>query len=264
MTEQIEKLRTGLIPVVNEPKALEIIAGIVEEIKHDAIISKFIRESGAAIEHAQKMTIKTDGDATSGTAIGSEARIREKLITEKIEPLKSVFNKAHKQFTSLEKELLKPWLEVQSLLGSKISAFHRQQEEIRRREQWKLEQAALITEAKAKEKLEKSAEKLLEKGQIEKAEMKLEEAEALGFAAPVLPEVSKKIETESGKAAIKKDIEVEVVNLTQFLQSALSRELLLVSINVNLAKLKALCKDYDLTDVPGLKIREVTKTKFRG
>ena len=157
-------------------------------------------ESNNNLELAKKFIVKNNEDVESATIIIKDTKVKIKAIKAKLDPIVKKAHESHKEIKALQKELLHPYEVIDSNLKGKINEFKKieyaKQMELER----KAEQKRRISEQKEKERLNKLAEKQMEKGNFEKAEAILEKVEEVFIPAVAVQEVQKRTyDDSSGK-----------------------------------------------------------------
>jgi len=132
--------------------------------------------------------IETDEDYQSCVALATEAAKREKVISDKFNPLCDLLHKAHKMSTGLRAEFMKPWTDLKAKLSDRAAEWYLEQK--------RAKQAAEAEMSKLAEKqqgaLVDRAEELLLQGDVRAADQVL--AQARATVAPILPEAVPKVE----------------------------------------------------------------------
>lgn len=111
------------------------------------------------------LTIKTAHDCEFAVEVLSKMKAECKTLETRRKEITKPIDDAKKSVMALFKPALDAYAGVEAVLKPKIAQFHREQEQKRRAEQAKAEEAA----RKAREKLEAKAEKAREKGKEELA-----------------------------------------------------------------------------------------------
>ena len=173
--------------------------------------------------------------------------------------LKRKAHEAHKAITAKESEMLGPLKDKRKTLRSKISVYLTIQEKIRQEEQKKIDAERRQQEAELKQKQEEAA-KIAEKNE-EPEPVVLET-----YVPPVIvqPEVLKTTRMNTGTISQKKDITVEVVDISLLLNEIVKGNVPSSIIEIKEAKLKSFIKMQELKELSGCKIDEVIGASFRG
>lgn len=148
-----------------------------------------------------------------------------------------------------------------------MDAWATEQKRLARIEQEKLEAIAKEKAEKERLKLLEQAIKLQEKGQIKKAEAKLEQAEQV-FIEPVFaPSQPKTIKVENGVSiTCKNDIEVYITDVIKIAEQVGKGVIPSSAIEINMEELRGWIKSFGKkgNEVPGMTIREIVGTSVRG
>lgn len=216
-------------------------------------------------DQATAMVVKDVASYASAGELGKNIKELRAKIVDYFQPLKEAAHKAHKAITTKEAEELKPVDEAINILRKTMNDFNEEQKRLERLEQARLQKIADDAAAAEREKLLKQAIKAEEKGQSEKAEEKLEQAE-LVYSAPVTvaPTVQKTIATSAGNITQANDVKVSVLNLNLFLSELLKNNPGAVAslIDIKAGPLKIWAKSNGLEKYPGLNIERVSNVRF--
>jgi hypothetical protein len=177
------------------------------------------REVMSIPDQAKLIVVKDQGSMTRANECFLIIKGLRKKIAETMDPIISAAFAAHKVAVGKKKELEAPLILGESWLNGQMTAYHQEQERIRRAEEEKLRQEAIAAELKRRE--EEEARKMAEAAALE-AQGAKEEAEQLVNEAiqakeePVVvevkaPETPKVVMTG---AAVKKYWDFEIVNET--------------------------------------------------
>ena len=179
-------------------------------------------------------------------------------------PLKEKAYEAHKAITAKENEMIKPIEERKKLLSTKISAYLTEQDRIKREEQQRLDSERRAQEKAERERLEAESKKAEESWDLKKAVELKAQAESV-YVPPtlVLSEIKKTISMDEGTMSAKKDIEVEIINISDILRHIISGKLPTSIIAINESKLKQYLKMSGIMELTGCNIREVINAQVR-
>lgn len=143
--------------------------------------------ASAIVQYAESLQIKSYEDTALAQSQLQEIKRRQKIVKDRLEPIRENQHKAWKGVCNLITDLLKPLEAAESMIKKKCIAFddeqRRKQEEAARRAEAQRQEE----ERKKQEKLEAQAKKAEEKGQIEKAEALREQKEAVAIAPQFIP-----------------------------------------------------------------------------
>lgn len=180
------------------------------------------------------------------------------------EPIKKA-HEAHKSLTKKRAEMLRPVEEKKNILRRKISAYLTEQDRIRREKQRKLDEERELKEQKERDKLQKAAEKAKEKGNYEKADDLIEQAENVNIIPTIIePSVKKTTRLETGTMSSKKDLQIRIEDIKKVLSAVVSGILPVSVVQINETKLKQAIKLNGITKLDGCVIEDVVKAAFRG
>lgn len=221
-----------------------------------------------ALTLKDQATAMVVNDVTQYAAAGelgkSIKELRAKIVTY-FKPLKESAFAAHKAITAKESEELKPVDEAIAILRDTMNAFTREQERIRQEAERKARQEAEAAAEKERQRLLAQAIKAEEKGQTEKAEEKLEQAEMV-YTAPVTvaPTVAKTVATSAGNITQAKEVQVTVTDIRAFIAELVKSNpgALASIIDVRVSGLKTFVKANGLEQYPGLSIVKTTGVRF--
>lgn len=208
------------------------------------------------------VVLDVTGYAAAGELAKSIKELRVKIV-DYFKSLKEAAHQAHKAITTKEAGELKPVDEAIQILRDMMNNFIREQERIRQEAEKKARLAAEEEARKEREKLLAQAIKAEEKGQNEKAEEKLEQAEMV-YAAPVTvaPTVAKTVATEAGNITQAVELQITVSDMRAFIAALVAKNIAPTMIEVKVAPLKAWVKANGLESFPGLNIVKTTGVRF--
>lgn len=169
-----------------------------------------IKETALTLcESASNVVVQDQGGYEKASMFLKAIKDGKKIIVDFFAPMKEATNKAHKSVCEKEKNELTPINNAEKRVKSLMIDYVNEQEKLRREEERRANAIAEKEAEKERLKLEKQAEKALNKGNTEKAEEKLEQAENV-YVEPVAvaPTVSKTTRLDSGTVSTRKDVEV--------------------------------------------------------
>ena len=215
----------------------------------------------------QAMAIKVTDNVTriQAAELGKMAKELVDKITLYHDDVVKKAHEAHKSALARKNADLKPAQEVIDMCRDNINTYDREQQRLERIEQDRLQKIADDNAEKERQKLLAQAIKAEEKGQTEKAEAKLEQAEMV-YVAPVTvtPTVAKTVGTSAGNITQAKEVNVFVTDLKAFVTELMkSNAGALASIfDVKVSGLKNFVKTNGLDVYPGLNIVKTTGVRF--
>jgi hypothetical protein len=214
-------------------------------------------------EQATAMVVKDVAGYALAGELGKGIKELRARIVDYFAPLKDAAYKAHKAITAKEGEELKPVDEAINILRKAMNDFNKEQKRLERIEQARLQKIADETAEKERQRLLNQAVKAEEKGQIDKAEEKLEQAEMV-YAAPVTvaPTVAKTVQTAAGNITQAKEINVTVTDMRAFIAELVKRNMMPTMLEAKAAPLKAWAKANGFDTFPGLNIQKTTGVRF--
>lgn len=196
-----------------------------------------------------------------GKTLKSEIKKRE----EYFEPMRIKAKASYDEVLKMKKDAISPLEAVVDILRSNMNTWQRAEEMKRQEEERKAREAAEELARKEREKLLAAAIKAEEKGQTEKAESKLEQAEMV-YAAPVTvaPTVAKTVATSVGNITQAKEVQVTVTDIRAFIAELVKSNpgALASIIDVRVSGLKTFVKANGLEQYPGLSIVKTTGVRF--
>ena len=130
----------------------------------------------------------------------------------------------------------------------KAKEFHLEQKRLETEQRKKAELKAKLDEEKKRQHLLNLAVKAEERGNNEKAQEYLEQAENIWQVPVVVPQVSKTIKTEAGTTTMRKDVHVEITNPLEVLHAIVRGKLPLDCVEIKTSKIKAHIRPYDHHD----------------
>lgn len=139
------------------------------------------------VEYANTLQIKTYEDTFAAQETLKEIKRRQKIVNDRLEPIRDNAHKAWKSVCKLISDLLDPLNSAEAMIKRKCVAFDEEQKR-------KREEAARLAEAKRqeeerkeREKAEAQAAKAREQGKIEKAEAFEEKAQTVTVPPKFVP-----------------------------------------------------------------------------
>ena len=222
--------------------------------------------------------LKIVDQSTRETAVSFRADVNQRL--KKIETYFKVYDpsipgsgmktKAYDTWKSIcnqETALTGKFEEAKKIVDAEINRDYQEQKRIREEAERKAREEAAEKERKERERLEAQAMKQMEKGNFEKAEEKLAQAEQV-FVPVVTPEAEaqKTVRVNGATLSMIEDIEVSVVDIRVFLSEIISGKVPPHIIDVRLGDLKKFCKamGYRKHDaIPGILITETSHPASR-
>jgi len=180
------------------------------------------------------------------------------------QPLKQKAHEAHKAITAKENEMLKPIEERKKILSSKVSAYLTEQDRIKREEQKRLDDERRELEKAERERLETESKKAEESWDLKKAvELKAQSESVYIPPTIVQSEIKKTVVMDEGTMSTKKDIEVEIINISDILRHIISGKLPSFIISINELKLKQFLKMSGIMELSGCNIKEIINAQVR-
>jgi hypothetical protein len=188
-----------------------------------------------------------------------------KQVEEDIDPLISKAHATHKALTQKKAEVLKPFREADAFVRMKMSGYLQEQERIRQEAQRKAELAAQEAADKERVRLYNAAAKASAKGNEDKANALLEQAEDV-YVQPVIiePTIDKTVQLNGGSVTSKKDIEFTIDNMKELCKAVADGFVPANVMDVQSGKLKNWLKTEGFIGSHyGLRISEIFKPSVR-
>jgi len=239
-SQEIQKFESQGLSLVNQAKSLRIID---QETREDA--AEFRANVNQKLKQIETYFKVSDPD-TPGSGTKTKA----------YDTWKTICN----QETALTKKLE----EAKKIVDVEIGRDYQEQKRIREEAERKAQAEAAEQERKIRERLEIQAMKQMEKGNFEKAEETLQQAEQV-FVPVISPEIEaqKTVRTDGATVSMIEDIEVEVVDLGLFLTEIVNRKYPEHLVEVKLNELKKFIKATRPEKVPGIKITNTARVSSR-
>ena len=186
-----------------------------------------------------------------------------KTINTRTEKLIAEAHQLHKSLCKERNDALVPWEDALRIISSERNRYQVEKNKIDLERQKKAEAVEAEKKEKERQKLLEQAIKLEEKGKVEQAEAKLNQAENI-CPEPVFvpPTVEKKVELSfGGSVSSKQDFDVVVTDIKAICKAVVDSKLPTGIIEIKNSALKTFCKLNQIKngDIEGLLI----KTKFR-
>lgn len=169
------------------------------------------------VERANELTVTDQASLEAATMFVIKIRQTVKAIKEYwAEPVEAA-HKAWKLLCDRRKAMTDKADEADKIASRKVVAYKNEQERIAAEERRKAEERRLAEEQAARAKLESKAMKAIEKGNEEKADLLLQQAESVFIPPTYIDNVPKKTEvTEAGTASMIDEWEVEIESIPTF------------------------------------------------
>ena len=184
----------------------------------------------------------------------------KKMIEAYFKPIKQSAYQSYKEILAKEKEELKQLVEAEQTVRRLINKFLEEQEQIRIETQKQAEEDA-------KKKAEELRQNLLKQAELETDEKKKEELKLqaeLVYAQPVTVNSAIEIvKTSNATLSAKKDIEIEIVNIKEFLRRVIDGVIPSEMVKIDKAALKRWIKENNMDSVTGIKITYTRKVTVR-
>ena len=213
--------------------------------------------------------LKIVDQVTRETAISFRADVNQavKNIVGFFKPMKEKAHAAWKAICNQETALTGKFEEAKKIVDIEINRDYQEQKRIQEAAERKAREEAAEKERKERERLEAQAMKQMDKGNFEKAEEKLAQADQV--FVPVVnsaPEAQKTVKINGATASMIEDIEVSVTDIKRLLQEVIAGRVGIQVIEVRLGDLKKFCKvmGYKRPDaLPGVLISNTSRVASR-
>jgi len=232
-----------------------------EQVQH------FEQQGMELVTTARALKIVDQG--TMETAISFRADVNQavKNIVSFFKPMKEKAYAAWKAICNQETSLTGKFEEAKKIVDIEINRDFQEQKRIQGAAERKAHEEAAEKERKEKERLEVQAMKQMEKGNFEKAEEKLAQADQV--FVPVVnsaPEAQKTVKINGVTASMIEDIEVSVTDIKRLLQEVIAGRVGIQVIEVRLGDLKKFCKMMGYIGsaaIPGVLITKTSRVASR-
>jgi len=218
-------------------------------------IQQYEAQGVELLEHAESICIVDSTTRELAVEFTNNARKAVKTIEAEFRPDIDKAHQLHKGLLDRLKKLIAPFKRAQGVVDQEISRDWREQEIIRK----EAERVALVkveAERKAQEDaLSKEAEKFIDDGDMERAEVLLDAEVVVNPIVPV-PQTQKTVKSEAGSATVRKDIKVEVVDKGAVILAVSNSDLPDTLLIVDTGAAKRYAKASGLTSMPGFRITE--------
>lgn len=209
-------------------------------------------EIAVIVNRAQELVITTPQEYEQAAEMGREIRRQAKAVKDLFQPIKEAANKAHKAACERERLMLAPLNEAERIIKTSMSAYTTEQERKRR----ELEEQARLQALQEQERLLAAAVAQDAAGNSEQAEQTLAEAQVIGETPVAVAPSTQKVKGVSNRI----DWEIDSIDL-----SAVPVEIAGVIIRPvdEAAVMRLVRASKGKIAIPGIKIKEVTKTILR-
>jgi hypothetical protein len=188
------------------------------------------KETNDVVNNANSFRVATQEEYDAGNVFLRTVKDLQKKVKETFSPIVKKAHEAHKEAKAQEKKHLDPLIEAEKIVKQKSLVWLEEQENIRLEKEKKEREKAEAEEKKRKEELERQAKNWEEKGNVEKAEERREQAEEVYI--PPAP-----VESTATKAAgqsIKVTWSAEVVDLMALVKGVVAGTVPLACIEANM------------------------------
>lgn len=210
-------------------------------------------------EKAMALVITDQPSYTAAGELGKGLKALIAEITEYHEPLRVTAKANYDAVLKRKNDDLSPVTEAMEAVRKVMTVYLQDQERIRKTAELKAQAEAAEAARLEREKLERQAEKAIEKGKDEKADELLERAENL-YVAPVTvaPTVAPLTRTSSGNIGQAKETKISVINVCDFLTELIAKNPAAVAgmVTIGAGPLKAFVKVNGIEKYAGLHIEK--------
>jgi len=212
---------------------------------------------------AKTLVVSSPDEYAGAGELGKGIKELRAKVVEYFKPLKESAYAAHKAVTAKEAGELKPIDEALNQVRQAMNSYTEAVKRIEAEAQRKANEAAEKEAAKERERLLAQAVKADTKGNTEKAEELIQKAQDV-YVAPVTvaPIMAKTVSTASGNITQTKTLEVEVIDLFDFVKELVEKGRYPTMLEVKTAALKAWVNANGLDVFPGLRITRGTSARF--
>lgn len=210
-------------------------------------------------EQVLQIEVKDQLSYTAAGEMGSALKALEKKIVDYFAPLKKAAHEAHKAITKRETDELAPVKEAMDTLRKNVNKYLEDQERKRKEEEARLRRENEEAAERERQKLLNQAVRAEEKGNIEKAEEKLEQAEMVYTAPVVVP----KIQTKTDNTTAQMETQITVTDLKAYVYELVKRGMAPTMLEIKVAPLKAWVNANAIETFPGLDIKKVPAVRFK-
>jgi hypothetical protein len=238
-----------------------------KELLESKEIQKFEKRKSDVVSIAESIIVKKKEDLEGARDHIAVANVLLKEIKKDRDDIVPDLNRVHKKAVAFFKRFTDPVESAISIIKKKVSDFQLA-------ERYRIEEANRKAEAKLKQKeeakrarLQKRAEELENKGRIEEAEAKREEADVYIAPAPEIEAFEKTSKGESGSLTTTFHKKGEVVDGMEIVKAVANGLFPITMIDFNNKGIQTWIDQYNpkpRTIVNGIKIVEFTKDTFRG
>lgn len=256
MSEQ-QVITDSIIPssVMDVVKAqkVEALAGLIVR-EMDRETRDITRETQAAIEHAEQITVKTEGDMTPATEFISVMKDRLKALTDHCSIYTDKLNYLHKSATGFRKQHADMIQQAIDTADKKIKAYLMAERERVRKEQERLDREDREREERERQKLLNQAAKAEVKGNTEKAADLLDKAESVYVPKTILAGPAQTVKTNAGSRNYRPEYKPVVRDIKAICQAVVDGRLPVSVITVKETELKRHCKAFQVSPIEARKM----------
>ena len=214
----------------------------------------------------QAKSLKIVDQVSRETAVSFRADVNQavKNIVGFFKPMKEKAHAAWKQICNQETALTGKFEEAKKIVDAEISHDYQEQKRIQEAAERKAREEAAEKERKERERLEAQAMKQMEKGNFEKAEEKLAQADQV-FVPVVAPEseAQKTVKINGATASMIEDIEVEITDVKLFLAEVVAGRIPVHLVEIKTGEVKRYIKSVRPSIIPGVKIVQTARVSSR-
>ncbi|HSW63908.1 MAG TPA: hypothetical protein VLH56_11475 [Dissulfurispiraceae bacterium] len=256
MKEQ-EIITESIIPssVMNVVKAqkVEVLASLIVK-EMDRETRDITRESQAALEHAQQISVKTEGDLTPVTEFIGVMKNRLKMFRDHCGVYVEKLNYLHKSATGFRKQhedLIQKAIDAADM---KAKAFLLAERERIRKEQERIDREAREREEKERQKLLAQAAKAEDKGQSEKAADLMEKAESVYVPSTILAGPAQTVKTDAGSRNYRAEYKPVIKDIKAICEAVYYGRLPISIVKIQEVELKRHCKSFQVSPIEARKM----------
>jgi len=216
------------------------------------------------IDHARVLVITDQASREEAVSFRSGVNIAEKNIVNFFKPMKEKAHATWKEICGQENKLTTKLNEAKRIIDNEIGRDYMEQKRNREEAEKKAAVAATEQERLIRERLESQAMKSMDKGNFDKAEVILQQAEEV--FVPVItaePEAQKTIKVDGSTTSVIEDIDVEVSDARVFCGAVATNRFPVHLIEIKLGEVKRYIKAMGITEMAGIKITKTARVSGR-
>jgi hypothetical protein len=228
-------------------------------------VKKYEEQGLSLLETANGIKIHDQASREMAAGFVVECAKRIKIVEAELLPAKTAAHQTWKILCGQFDRLTGFFRDAKKIVDQEIGRDLMEQERIRAEEQRRLQELARQEEEKLRKQLLAQAAKAEDRGQTEKAQAKMEQAEAVFIPAPFVAPIIDNCQKVSGGGSVsgQKDIEVAITSKIALIKAIASGMIPDNLIDENMGNIKRYIKATSNRNIPGVSVKDIFITRTR-